>query len=149
MTTRRKPRQEMDDDDAPPSVAVSMKLLKWLGGIAASLLAIGALLYGVGNWVDNRYLMATIANQREEKHTAEFKALSDKYDMQLLALAKDAQRGRAWLIFSVADLKTLVLEGRVDDCREKKKDCIKAETAHARAQSEADNMKRAAVEVSK
>lgn len=147
MTTRKK---VVIHDDSPPTVEVSTRLLKWLGGLAGALLAIGGLVYAIGNWLDNHWMLATIANQREEKHQAEFKALSDKYDMQLLGLAKDAQRGRAWLTFSVADLKASMLEGRLDDCKEKPKaDCSKQDIAHTRALNDADSLRKSAVEISK
>ncbi len=162
MTTTKKQRTVIvkTEDDKPPTVEFTTRAVKWAGGMAAALLSIGALFWYAGTWLDSHWMLATIANQREEKHGAEIKAvadksaadykvLSDKYDAQLLKLALDASRGRAWLIFSVADLKTLVLEGRADDCKEKKKDCAKVIELHTRAQAEADNLKRSALDASK
>ena len=165
MTTKKQQRtrtvvSKNEDEGGPPTVEVTTRAIRWAGGIAAAILSIGALIWYIGTWLDSHWMLATIANQRDEAHkadmkaladknAADYKAISDKYDTQLLKLATDASRGRAWLIFSVADLKTLVLEGRVDDCKEKKKDCTKAEVAHSRAQQEADNLKRSALETSK
>lgn len=165
MTTSKRQRtvivKQESDDSKPPTVEVTTRLIKWLSGIVGAIAVIVVAFWQLGNWLDNHWMLATIANQREEKHDAaikalaeknagDYKVLSDKYDAQLLKLALDASRGRAWLIFSVADLKTLVLEGRADDCKEKKqKDCAKAIEAHMRAQGEADKLKQSAMEVSK
>lgn len=162
MTTRKSQRTVIvkTEDDKPPTVEVTTRLIKWIASIVGALAVIVVAFWQLGNWLDSHWMLATIANQREEKHTADLKAvsdktaadykvLSDKYDAQLLKLALDASRGRSWLIFSVADLKTLVLEGRADDCKEKKKDCAKAIDAHLRAQQEADNLKQSALQASK
>ena len=149
------------EPDAAQQFQISARALYWLIGVIGGLAAAYIGIAQVWDRVEQHWRLERDAKLADEKAVLAVKVLEDKAttalrvheqkeDDKMEKLAGDATRGRAWVQWSVLDLKATVLEGNADRCREKKgADCRALESAANRARQDEIEQKRKAGEVSK
>lgn len=145
MTTRKKPVAQLEP---PQEFTVSAGMIKWGVGIIGGLLTVLVAWFAVWDRIDTHWRLESVASQKEKEQATHDKQV----DMQIQQVAKRAEVGRAWVLFSVADGKAYTAAQFARICRALRlpsDECIRQDADAQAFRQESIEAKRQAAEAGK
>lgn len=102
-TIRRRPAIRRDDGD--PSFAVTSRQIKWAIGLLGGIVGLYLGWQQVWDRFDAHWRLESIQATQDKSVQIQMKAIEDKASAETKAIARRAEVGRAWLLYSLGDFR--------------------------------------------
>lgn len=148
----RKPAPARQQARRSDEFVVSSRMIRWAIGFVGAALAAIVAWFTIWDRIDSHWRLETVQKAQDAKQKAELDALRDKTDSDMKQLAKRAEVGRAWVLWSVMDSKATNATQFSEICKSLKRPgevCAKYEQDAVQFRQEASDAKRAAQDAAK